>query len=111
MRADLCGFPDMAAAQTAAFRGLANATSLAALPLVGILSTTEMVSCFVEVPFNLVSADPTPVARTILRIGGNCEIVLSLSDVLEAATTSGFSSQIARFGLLVRNINQTTLTR
>src|SRR5260370_12210574 len=91
MRADLCGFPDMAAAQTAAFRGLANATSLAALPLVGVLSTTEMVSCFVEVPFNLVSADPPPVARTILRIGGNCEIGLSLSDILRATAHLCFS--------------------
>jgi hypothetical protein len=90
MRAELCGFPDMAAAQTAAYRGIANATSLAALPLVGVLSTTGMVSCFVEVPFNLVSTDPTPVARTVLRIGGNCEIVLSLSDVLRGSDHIGF---------------------
>lgn len=89
MRAELRGFPDMAAAQLAAYRGVADA-SLVALPLVGIVSTGEAVSCFVEVASNLASVDPKPAPRTVLRIGGNWEIVLSLSDTLRGSDHIGF---------------------
>jgi hypothetical protein len=89
MGAQVRGFPDMAAAQTAAHQVVANA-SVAALPVVGILSNAGMVSCFVEVPFNLVSTSPKPAARTVLEIGGHREIVLSLSDLLAGNDRIGF---------------------
>jgi hypothetical protein len=89
MRAQVRGFPDMAAAQTAAHQVVAN-VSAAALPIVGVLSNAEMVSCFVEVPFNLVSTSPKPAARTVLEIGGYREIVLSLSDLLGGNDRIGF---------------------
>jgi hypothetical protein len=79
----------MAAARAAAYRVVAN-TSVAALPLVGIVSTTETVSCFVEVPRNLARADLKPATRTVLRITGYPEIVLSLSDIAGDAGQIGF---------------------
>ena len=79
----------MAAAQTAAHQVVANA-SAAALPVVGIVSSAEMVSCFVEVPVNLVSTSPRPAGRTVLEIGIYREIVLSLSDLLGGNDRIGF---------------------
>jgi hypothetical protein len=89
MRAQLQGFSDWAAAQTAAYRVVANA-SVAALPLIGIVSTAETVSCFVEVPWNLVRADPKPATRTVLRVTGCPELVLSLSDLVAGGGQIGF---------------------
>lgn len=89
MRAQLKGFPDMAAARRAAHHVVANA-SVAALPLVGLVSTAKTVSCFVEVPRNLVKADLEPATRTVLRITGHSEIVLSLSDLVEGGGQIGF---------------------
>jgi hypothetical protein len=79
----------MAAAQTAAYRVVANA-SVAALPLVGIVSTAKTVSCFVEVPLKLVRTDLKPATRTVLRFTGHPEIVLSLSDLVAGGGQIGF---------------------
>jgi hypothetical protein len=89
MRAQVRGFPDMAAARSVAHQIVAN-VSVAALPVVGILSNADMVSCFVEVPFNLVSRIPKPTARTILEIGSYQELLLSLSDLLSGSDRIGF---------------------
>jgi hypothetical protein len=89
VRARLRGFPDFAAARSAAYQVVADA-SVAALPLVGIISDTEIVSCFVEIPFNLVTTDPEPVRRTVLRMGSDRQILLSLSDLLGGADYVGF---------------------
>ena len=98
----------MAAAQTAAHQVVANA-SAAALPVVGIVSNAEMVSCFVEVPVNLVSTSPRPAGRTVLEIGSYREIVLRTF----WAVTTGSGSYLpdAPFGSPVGNINGKTQTR
>jgi hypothetical protein len=89
MRARLRGFPDIAAARSAAYQVVADA-SVAALPLIGIISDNKIVSCFVEVPLKLVSIDPEPARRTVLRMGGYREILLSLPDLLGGGDNIGF---------------------
>jgi len=74
------GFSDIQEAGSAAQQVVAD-LGLTALTVVGFSAAAGKVSCFVEIPSEGITSDPTAAFRTELRFRGYAEVMLSAGAV------------------------------
>ena len=83
------GFSDIQEAGSAAQQVVAD-LGLTALTVVGFSAAAGKVSCFVEIPSEGITSDPTAAFRTELRFRGYAEVMLSAVELLNGGGPFGF---------------------